>query len=262
MKTVVFPIAFLLALISGCEKDDISSAYPSIYPRLPSATLEKMRSSFTARNPFISSSLNDFGFCDFYGDLSNVAIPPKNGPVTEQIAIETAVNFIKTNKKETGVYNPNHLSFCEISSDTIYDGSVMWHLRSENQKYDTIEVLYTSIVLHLTNGYVTSCYGNWYPEINVPHTLRISRDNAKTKLVGKTVTHYTFSGAKYYVNITKNNLDACSVNLKILPLASEGKIELRVCWVIDIPDPIYYKMYVDALSGEIVQTEPTIVSIL
>jgi hypothetical protein len=35
---------------------------------------------------------------------------------------------------------------------------------------------------------------------------------------------------------------------------------LRVTWEFNIPGPVYYKIYVDVMTGEIVMAVPTIIS--
>lgn len=254
---ILLPFALLLG---SCEKNDSDSYYPTTLRVLPSETLSQMRSSFALKNQYLVSSLNEFGFCDYLEDPLTAESPPVRDLSTESEAIEIVKNFASKNKSETGVENPDDLTFSQISSDTGYAGIVTWHLRTSHQKVDDIEVIYAGIVFHITSREVTGCVGNWYPDIYIPEKFNISQTKAKTDLIGKTVSHYTFGGDVYYVTISKTDIEMSTINLKILSVTSDDKIELRVTWLINFPNPVYYQIYVDVMTGEIIGEAPTIIS--
>ena len=156
--------------------------------------------------------------------------------------------------------NPADLAFVDISTSTGFGGSVGWHFKTANQKVDTIEVLNSMIFIHLTNGVVSSCYGNWFPEIFIPSKFNFNQTKAKESLEGKNVSHYNFGGQEYTVQISKTELDQSKIRLKILPVENVDRIELRVCWQVNIPGPVYYIIYVDVMTGAIIGKEPTIIS--
>jgi hypothetical protein len=116
------------------------------------------------------------------------------------------------------------------------------------------------ILIHLTNGIVTSCYGNWFPEIFIPTEFNVNQTKAKADLNGKVVSHYTFGGTEYSVTISKTDIDKSTIGLKVIPIETDDKIELRVCWQIHIPGPVYYIIYVDVMTEAIIGQEPTIIS--
>jgi Zn-dependent metalloprotease len=227
---------------------------------LPPETLSQMRTSFASKNIYMTSSLNEFGFCDYLEDPLAVATPPVRDPLTESEAVEIVRNFVSKNKSETGVENPDDLTFSQISSTTGYAGIVTWHVRTSHQEVDDIEVMYSGIICHITNREVTCCVGNWYPDIYIPEKFNISQTKAITDLIGKTVSHYTFGGDVYYVTISKADIEKSTINLKILPITSDDKIELKVAWLINIPNPVYYQICVDVMTGEIIGEAPTIIS--
>lgn len=74
------------------------------------------------------------------------------------------------------------------------------------------------------------------------------------------MTHYDIAGKPYYVKITTADLEKSTSKLKIYPIKDAKKIELRVTWEINIPTPVYYKIYIDVMTGEIIAKEPTIIS--
>ena len=252
---LLFSILFL-----SCERIDIPENYPTTFKKLSSGILSQMRSSYAIKNKYMTSSVNDFGFCGYNGDPINAGTPPIQDIITQSKAIEIVKTFVSNNKSETAVTNSNDLAFYKISTDTGFGGAIGWHFKTVNQKVDTIEVMYSMILFHLTNGVVTSCYGNWFPEINIPAKFNIGQSKAKESLNSKVVSHYTMGGTEDKVTISKTDLDKSTIGLKILPIENENKIELRVCWQINIPGPVYYKIYVDVITGAIVQQEPTIIS--
>jgi hypothetical protein len=259
MKRYVLPILILSVLLTSCEKINIPIGYPTTYKKLSGADLLQKQTSFRSRNQFLKTTLNDFGFCDIDDDLLSGQTPPYNGDITESQAIAVVNDFVSRNLVETGINDPQDLSFRSKSKDISFAGSVLWHFRSVNQKIDTIEVLFSEILIHLENAQVSLCYGNWYPEINVPNVFNFNQSKAKTVLIGKVVSHYSIGGEEYKFTISKTNLDKSQFHLKIVPRESDDKIELHICWQIYIPD-VSYKLYVDVMSGEIVRQEPTIIS--
>jgi Zn-dependent metalloprotease len=252
-------------LLSSCEKSvipnyDIPKDYPTTYSKFSSYILAQMQSSYALKNKYMVSSLNEFGFCNYLDDLLDVGTPPLNSVITKSEATEIVKSFVKNNSTETGVNNPNDLSFYKVSSSTGYGGSIGWVFKTENQKLDTIEVMYSELIVHLTNREVTLCLGNWFPEIYIPTIFNVSQTKAKDNLNGKVVSHYTFGGSEYFVTISKPDLDKSTIHLKVLPKNNTDNIELRLCWQINIPGPVYYEIYVDVMTGEIIGQEPTIIS--
>jgi hypothetical protein len=244
----------------SCEKNDFDSNYPTTFRVVPSETLSQMRTSFSSKNKYLTTSLNEFGFCDYFGDPLTAESPPLQDLLTESGAVEVVKSFVSKNRSETGVENPNDLIFSQISSNSGYDGTTGWVFRSSYQKIDTIEVMYSEILFHITNREVTFCIGNWFPDINIPKKFNISQNNAKTFLLNKVVSHSTIAGKEYYVTISAADIDKSTIGLKILPITADDKIELRVAWLFNIPGPVYYKIYVDVMTGEIIGQEPTIIS--
>ena len=219
-----------------------------------------MRRSFAAKNIFMTTTLTEFGYCGYSGDPLIVEQPPVKNIITEAEAIRIVKNFVDENRAETGVENSEDLKFSQILSGPVYNGSKGWSLRSSYQRADTIEVLYSSIIFNLTNSEVTFCVGNWYPYIYVPENFNIEKNQARASLLNKVVSHTTMAGVPYYVTISAEDVEKSTTGLKILPVTTEGKIELRVAWLFNIPGPVFYKIYIDVMSGEIIGEVPTIYS--
>ena len=204
----------------------------------------------------MTTSLNEFGFTDYSGDPLSADSPPPQDPLTESGAIGVVKNFVSRNRSETGVRNPDDLNFTQIFTNPGYGGAEGWILRSSNQKVDTIEVMYSEILFHITNREVTFCIGNWYPYIYIPGNFHVGQNRAKSSLLNKVVTHYSMAGEPYYVTISASDIEKSTTGLKILPLVTDDKIELRVAWLINIPGPVYYKIYIDVMTGAIMDRSP------
>jgi hypothetical protein len=136
----------------SCEKVveyNIPENYPTTFKKLSSNSLLQMRVSYAFKNPYMTSSLNDFGFCYWFGDPLNVGIPPFQNTITQSEATELVRNFVSNNSSETGVKDPNDLNFYRVKTYTGSDGAIRWSFISSDQKIDTIEVLHTELLIYL-----------------------------------------------------------------------------------------------------------------
>jgi hypothetical protein len=256
------PIIFIIFIIAvSCEKAieyNIPENYPTTFNKLSSNSLSQMRASYALKNQYMTTSLNDFGFCDWFGDPLNVRTSPLQNIITQSEASDIVRNFVSNNSSETAVKNPNDLNFYKVRTYTGSDGAIRWHFITSNQKIDTVEVLNTKFLIYLTNNEVSLCVGNWFPEIFIPSEFNVTQTKAKADLIGKVVTHYRFEGSKYNVTISEADLVESITGLKVLPIENEDIIELRVCWQIYIPGPVYHNIYVDVMTGKIVGQDPTV----
>jgi len=264
LKPFIIFLIFSVSL-SGCEKIDVrgvpDSNYPTVIYKLSPSSYSETRTLYFQNNKYVQSSLNRFGFCGHDTNIRVVDSPPASNPQTQSEAIEIARNFISTNRIFTGVENPEDLTFIQADySSEYWDGATYWHIKTANQRIDTIEILYTQILINIKYKTAYYCVGNWFPDIYIPKKFNISQDQAKAGLSGKVVSHFTIAGQRYEVKISGSDLRASSVNLVVLPVTNDDRIELRVTWQINIPGPVYYKIYVDVMTGEIVGEEPTITS--
>jgi Zn-dependent metalloprotease len=257
----LLPIALLFSIMMwSCEKYDIPKNYPSTYYKISSTTLSQKQSDYKTRNPFICTSLNEFGFCDYSLDQQYEVTPPYVGEISQENAIEIIKEFVINNSNESGIQSPDVLTFLNWNTNNGSNGVFGWNCRTSNQKIDTIEVLNAYVIFHINNGEVIRCRGNWFPEIFIPRKFNISQEKAKNDLIGKEVSHYTFAGVEYFVTISKTDIENSNVDLIIIPEEDEEKIELHLCWQINIPGPVYYNIYVDVMTGSIIGQNPTIIS--
>ncbi len=271
MKRIFIIILLFSTLLYGCEKStdtqqkiagpqqksSDSGIYPTTYMKLDSTLIIQMRSDYLMKNQYLHSSLNTFGFCDWNGDPLLRGTPPYKGDVSESEAITIIKEFISNNYSETGISNLEYLDFLQSEKDTGYAGSILWYFKSQNQKVDNIEILNSSILFVLTNKSLTTCLHNWYPDVYIPKNFNYDQAKAKSILIGQQITYGSWSGTGTSKTIAENDLIGCSFNLKIIPIESSDKIELRVCWQIYAPN-LNYRFYVDVMTGEILRKESLI----
>ena len=235
------------------EKPDAN--YPTTIYRLPAETLLQLRSDFQQRNPYVTSTLNQFSFCSGFGTSTNIA-----GGFTREEAIAAVKEFVARNPEYTGVNNPDDLEFRSIG----FDGDVnRWRLRTETQKINNIEVFGAEVFFRIQGYTLYECSGNYYPNVYVPEKYTFDMERAKSLLLGKEIIHpTTWTGPRSMGIVTDEDLQKSDVIMTILPLGhhikTDEKIELRVTWNI-LLNTLCQRLYVDVMTGEIIFEHPTLI---
>ena len=231
--------------------------YPTTIYKLDNNTLLQKRTEYAERNRYLRTTLDEFGFCASSG-LVEAESPPFIGDISQDQAMDTVRNFISKNPHETGINNPNDINFYRSSKSTNNDGSIIdWSLRISNQQADNITVIGTEIYIHVRNGEISRCNGNWYPEIYFPINFNIDQESAKSLLIGRVLEYYNASGQYNFKTISLNDLNQATVNLSVFPINTDETIELHVAWQIHI-DNMWYIIYVDVMTGEILLKNMTV----
>ncbi len=254
LRVIIFAL-----LLAGCKKEGlyIDPEYPSVYYEISGSELSQMRSSLASDYEYIRSTLNEFGFC-YLPDNYIITKPPElSYLLTGEDARELAYKFVLEHHAATGIADTSNLRISRIYS---LPGETHWTVVSSLQKADTIEILYTEIVICIINGEIVSCEGNWYPEVYIPGIFNFTEEIARLQLIGKDVPHHSMTGAVYYVTITGADLENSTADLKVVPRRTDGKIGLRVTWMFNIPGPVYCRVYMDVMTGEVILMMPTIIS--
>ena len=251
-------MAIFTLLLFSCEKNELNMDpdYPTTYYKRSARVVSQMRTSLLNEYPYLRSTVNEFGFC--YPSEYNGGIDPPSIShlLTEMESIEMAKDFISKHPSVTGVENQDNLTISKVYP---LSGGIHWVVVSSTQKVDTIEVIYAYIVFRFKNGEMISCVGNWYPDIYIPHQFKFDESNAKTNIIGKKVSHYGFGGNEYFQTISESAIENSTTDLKIVPIISHDKIELRVAWMFYLP-AVLSKVYVDVMTGIIIRQESTIIS--
>lgn len=255
---------------TACEKYNYApenQQYPTTVRKLNSTEYNNAIISYFARNPDITSALNEFGFCDYSETYDReYSFPPKNGYISQDQVVTLARDFIARNPTETGMRNPSLVSFYNISQMWGYDSACIWNLRISTQFVNSMEVMNTDGILEIVNSKITLFVGNWYPEIYIPDKFNITPEKALQSLVGKECGIWGWGG--YNSNkVKQSDLNNAQVDKVIYPVSdgsadhpeTNTKTELRVAYKIYLPDA-FYIFYIDVMDGRLISSEPTIIS--
>lgn len=265
MKKIL--IFLIIVVCLSCEKNDkiedidpTEPNYPTTINRIDSNLLAQMRYEYHQTNYFVLTSLNQFGFCDCCADFGSSYgddPPPVLSDVSESYAKKIVRDFLVLNEKYTGISSIDN--FCYLNENYEKIGSnIFWNFGLTNQIYDSLEVIYTQISIEVENGKVTWCTGNWYPEIYIPEDINYTEEYVRSLFVDTVLCNSDCWGGLWCDTVTNKILDESIIRKVIFPIETNSKIELRVSWEIDIPNPIFYKFYIDVITGEIIHKEPTI----
>ncbi len=254
-------VFFITLMLTGCDENTIlltKQSYPATYNQLDVSKIQELGLRLTASNPYLFQTVNKYGFI---GDSRNVfpSFPPAITSLSKQDARKVVENFISENSDILGVKYTDDVNFIRIDSSIIYDGTLKWMFQTGNQVFSNLEVYNTGIRFHVTNGKVTWCIGNWYPQIVVPSKFGIGERAIKSMLQGRVVTHYNFAGQPYTLTISNSAAENAEFSTLIYPVQTEEKIEVRVVWKVHVPD-VYFRFFIDVMSGEILAETPTIIS--
>jgi hypothetical protein len=208
---------------------------------------------FARQNIYMQTSLNEYGFCGYGDEFIDAIKPTVDTTLSTSESIEIAKQFIEHNSLFTGVKDINALSFRD-AVETNYG----WNLHTTTQMVDTIEVLSTTIQIRIKGREVYNCTGNWFPDIYIPKEIKLTSGAAIPFLLNRTVTHYTWGGP-VNIKITSESLQGSTARLVAVPIEKEDHLEICVAWKIYVPK-VDFILYVDAMTGEIIRQEPTVIS--
>ncbi len=252
---------FVSYFLSGCENPEILKIrdnYPSTYSKLDETSLRKLKSELGIANPFLFQTVNNFGFIgEFRSEMPST--PPTVTDLNRNEAQAALSKFISDNAAILGIKNREEVSFVRVDSFKIYDGSLKWVFQTGNQVYKGLEVYNSTVRFHITNGKITWCTGNWYPEIIIPEKYKTNEKTIKSMLSGKVVGHYNIAGQLNTMTISKSNLENAQFSKLIYPLETNKEIKVHVVWEVLVPD-VFFRFFIDVMSGDILQQTPTIIS--
>lgn len=248
-----------IILFINCEREKlyVDPDYPSTYFKIPTDILLSRRTALESNYPYLKTSVDQFGFCFWPNDYKDTNPPANSDLLTDVTATSLAKKFISEYPEETGITNPEDVVIAAVYP--LSDG-IHWVIVTSNQKVNDTEVLNTEVVIKITNGVLVSCEGNWFPEIYIPDKFNFDESRVKTHLIGQVVTHTNIGGDKFNVTITKQDIISISGELKVVPVRTDNRIELRLTWMFNIPSPVHCKVYADVMTGEIILQEPGIIS--
>ena len=244
-------------LLNSCEKStylvENDPLYPAIINKISPDHLNTLRMGFARQNIYLQTSLDEYGFCGYGDEVINAITPTVDTIVSASESIEIAKQFIERNSLYTGVKDITDLSFQKT-----VETNNGWNLFTTTQIVDTIEVLSTTIYIRIKGREVYNCTGNWFPDIYIPKKINLTSVAATHFLLNRTVTHYTWGGP-VNIKITSESLQGSTARFVVVPIEKEDHLEICVVWKIYVPK-VDFILYVDAMTGEIIGQEPTVIS--
>jgi len=263
MKNISFIFSILLLALTSCNDNNLivnyDNNYPSSYSKLDSISYKLLKSKYANDNPFLRTSVTEFGFCGNYDFLYTAFWPIKVSDLSELEAKNVITAFITQNSKQTGVLNPSDLTFNRVDSSRVYNGSLEWNLFSGTQIYGGLEVYNSTIGFAIINGKMVNCVGNWFPRIYIPSRINVNEQKVKSLLLNKIVYLSDIMGGSQPMTITAKSLGTAIFTKMIYPVKTINKIKLHVVWQANIPD-VYYVIFVDVMTGELIGSYPTALS--
>jgi hypothetical protein len=260
-------VMFIFMGQSSCKKDDKSNPtdpkYPTTLERLNQTDLQSRLNDLWARNPYLQSDLNAFGFCASSTNYRQLEPPPTYKMINFSEAKSIAKKFILLNPRETGVTDTSSLIFTLVRQFTT-GGTYVTYVQSQEQTLDSIKLQYTGLSFRIENNEVVECINNWFPEVYTPSEYFISADQAISNLKGKEYTLPTMSGS-VTGTVTESDLAGATVRTMMMQYphptstSTSNTLELRIAYKIHLP-AIWTIFYTDVMDGKVLGSAATIIS--
>jgi uncharacterized protein (TIGR02145 family) len=199
------------------------------------------------------ATLDSFGLIGHLGMLSRGI----SSITTADQAVTVAKKALLQFKDFTNVADTSLLTVHEATNYNPFPtNNSDWTVDFDNQSYKNLEVWRTNILL-LINDVKISMDWHHYKDIFIPKEDLLSKERARSELVGKEISYYCWGPSKF--TMTEESINIDSLSLSIYPLRKNDIIEFRVAWKIPIYSysriyPSWY-YFIDVLTGEIVGTE-------
>lgn len=243
-------LAVLLGVIS-CKTDNVSpllendsnAGYPSTVTKPRRAEVSRGFYFYESRlSTFIRANVDSFGFIGHLGGLWR----GRSGISDAGQAIRLAKSALLVLRDRTCVFDT---SLIEVRSAQKYRSGPLplsdWEIHFGPQIYNGLEVWNSDILVLIADSLV-QMEGHWYRHVTVPYQNTISKERAKSLLLGSVIQYQCWGPSTFLVTDSSISID--SIRQCIYPLVESDRIELRVVWKVPISDMWYY--FVDILTGE------------
>jgi hypothetical protein len=130
-----------------------------------------------------------------------------------------------------------------------------WDVIFANQSYKALEVWNTRIDAIVADQFILLYQQHHYRNITIPQLNVISKQQAKSKLVGTDIKYQCWTPSSYL--ITDESIDLDTIERCIYPLTKMNSIELHVVWKVPISLSSFVGWYcfIDVVTGEIIASE-------
>ncbi len=270
LKTV-FTLFLFISLIQ-CDVIETSRIpdYPITIDPLPLLSLDDLNREYHQyNNGSLCSTLNEFGFTGFSRILFPNNINPCANRVPDKIELSNPEQLIRL-AKQSIVFNAKFTNVADSSSlqikelvplygCTICEGPetnsvpLEWKIIFQNQRYQSISVSDTDIIVFVDSKGVNRIWGNWFEEIYAPGLLEVGYIEAREKVIGMEVSLVEITEQDSMLSIS-NEMVGQPDNFEIIPFKNKNnQLELRKAWIVPISytDQQYegINVYVDAVDG-------------
>jgi hypothetical protein len=257
MKIYLF--AFLLLIITSCNKDgstspsngDADKSYPTILIKLDQSELDSLNLILSQKlGTRYLAQLDSFGLLGYYH--GGVAKPRGSTITNPAQAISLAKSALLDLSQFTNVSDTSALVIRRAEINGVTND---WEIIFGNQSYEGLEVWNNRIDAIVANQFILLYQQHHYKNIIIPQLNVISKEHAKSKLVGTEIKYQCWSASSYVIADSSINLE--TVEQCIYPLLKMNSIELRLVWKIPISLSIFVKWYyfIDVLTGETIAVE-------
>ena len=265
----------LLFCLPACENVSPSAneshqyQYPTILESLPATQLEVLQEDYVALNDNqICTPLDQFGFPE-YSLGPCLSRPVLRVPMNEDLGsvVARAKLALVKNQKFTNASDTASLRLLRafpLEGCIRCDGSpgdiqtIQWELEFANQIYNGFEVTGTQFTVFINAQAVFMLGGNWYKEIVVPEVNRISKEEARERLLGTTIPISGTYNNDVYTIRRESFPRGSQVEKMVLSVRKGDTIELRVVWRTEVwwghLRPAW-NVYVETTTGEVLKVE-------
>ncbi len=253
-------VLFILVGLVSCKDDspttsaDNSSGYPTTIAKSNESEANAEFNFFeSSLGTSIRGKVDTFGFVGHLGLLSR----GRSSISDAAQAIMVAKLALLAVSSRTCVFDP---SLIEVKSAHRYDSGPLsfsdWEIQFKSQTYKGLEV-WNSEILVLVADDLIQLDGHWYKDVIIPADNTISKEQAKTALVGSVIQYYARGGPEVFT-VVDSIIHLDSIKQSIYPLIKSDCLELRVVWKVPIGSWWYY--FVDIVSGEKVALKQRFIS--
>lgn len=255
------------------ETSDIPDYPVTIEPLQLLALDDLNREYHRLNNNALCSTLNEYGFTGFSRILFPNDINPCSGKIPDKIELTDPAPLIKLAKQKavvnarfTNVEDTAALKVKELVplyGCTICEGPetnsvpLEWKIIFENQRYQSMEVADTEIIVFVDSKGVNRIWGNWYTGIYAPGLLDVGYLEAQRTVEGNEIALFDITGQDSVLTVTSDMVDQPN-NFEIIPFKNKTEaLELRKAWIVPISfiNQQYDRInaYVDAVDGTILE---------
>lgn len=202
----------------------------------------------------IDANLDSFGLVDTEGlGLGKSSI----SEASKAISISKSIIFKLS--KFTNVYDTTLLEIEQAYQRHVDDIFSDWIITFKNQKYKSLEVINTRIMVVLCDN-MQYVMGHHYKDIYIPEKDIVDIDSAKNSLIGYKLNYEC--NHTQTLEITDSVLVSNHVDKVIYPLKMSNCIEFRVAWQVPIgecEECAGWYIYVDVIFGNILYIYQTFI---